>query len=165
MRLTTCLYKLKGGDYHHTIQEIAGIAQSTISRIIVKVSELITEMLWEEHVEKHFPNTVEEFKTAMVDMASELQFPFGLWAIDSSLLFTKYPVRTSKTMSQYYNFKTFYSKILLAVVDARYRLIWVSVGAAGNIHDSTYFESADLWNRIKTGLARLRHSWWSSSCK
>ena len=59
-------------------------------------------------------------------------------------------------MSQYYNFKTFYSKILL--VDARYRLIWVSVGAAGNIHDSTYFESADLWNRIKTGLARLRNS-------
>ena len=61
-------------------------------------------------------------------------------------------------MSQYYNFKTFYFKILLAVVDARYRLIWVSVGAAGNIHDSTYFESADLWNRIKPGLARLRHS-------
>ena len=58
-------------------------------------------------------------------------------------------------MSQYYNFKTFYSKILLAVVDARYRLTWVSVGAAGNIHDSTYFQSADLWNRIKTGLAIL----------
>ena len=28
----------------------------------------------------------------------------------------------------------------------------LSVGAPGNIHDSTYFQSTDLWNRIEAGL-------------
>ena len=28
----------------------------------------------------------------------------------------------------------------------------LSVGAPGDIHDSTYFQSADLWNIIEAGL-------------
>ena len=28
----------------------------------------------------------------------------------------------------------------------------LSVGAPGNIHGSTYFQSTDLWNRIEAGL-------------
>ena len=43
----------------------------TFCRIVIKVSELITEMLWEEHVGKLFPNIVEKFKTAIVDMELE----------------------------------------------------------------------------------------------
>ena len=40
-------------------------------------------------------------------------------------------------MKQYYNFKNFYSAVLLALVDAKYRFIWASLGAPGNTHDST----------------------------
>ena len=50
MRLAICLYTLTRGDYHYTIGEMAGISQSTVYRIVIEVSELITEMLWEEHV-------------------------------------------------------------------------------------------------------------------
>ena len=71
MRLTICLYKLTSGDYRNTIRGIAGMAKSTVCRIAIKVTELITEMLWEEHVEKLCPNTLEEFKTAVVDMEPE----------------------------------------------------------------------------------------------
>ena len=47
------------------------MAKSTVCRIAIEVTELITEMLWEEHVEKLCPNTLEEFKTAVVDMEPE----------------------------------------------------------------------------------------------
>ena len=70
MRLAICLYKLTRGDYHYTVGEVAGIAH-TFCRIVIKVSELITEMLWEKHIGKLFPNIVEKFKTAMVDMELE----------------------------------------------------------------------------------------------
>ena len=50
MRLAICLYKLRRGDYHYTIREMAIVAQSTVCRIFIEVSKLITEMLWEEHV-------------------------------------------------------------------------------------------------------------------
>ena len=53
---------------------MAGIIQSTVCHIVIEVSEVITEMLWEEHIVKVFPNTVEEFKTTTVDMKSEWQF-------------------------------------------------------------------------------------------
>ena len=102
MMLEICLYKLTRGDYHYTTGDIASRAQYTIvCCFVIKVSELITEMLWEEHVEKLFPNTVEEFKTAMVNMESEWQFLFVFSAIDGSHLPIKCPKRGSEAMKQY----------------------------------------------------------------
>ena len=41
--------------------------------------------------------------------------------------------------------------MLLALVDAKYRFIWASLGAPGNTHDSTYFQSTSLWDEINAG--------------
>ena len=68
---------------------MAGIAQSTVYRIVIEVS--VTEMLLEEHVEKLFPNTVEVFKTAMVDMELEWQSRFLFSAADDTHPPTKRP--------------------------------------------------------------------------
>ena len=40
-------------------------------------------------------------------------------------------------MKQYFNFKGFYSIVLMALVDAEYQFIWTSVEALGKTHDST----------------------------
>ena len=54
-------------------------------------------------------------------------------------------------MKQYYNFKNFYSVVLLALVDAHYRFIWASIGAPGNTHYLAYFQSTSLWEKITKG--------------
>ena len=41
--------------------------------------------------------------------------------------------------------------MLLALVDAKYRFIWASLGAPGNTHDSTYFQSTSLWDETNAG--------------
>ena len=41
--------------------------------------------------------------------------------------------------------------MLLALVDAKYRFIWASLGAPGNTHDSTYFQGTSLWDEINAG--------------
>ena len=46
-----------------------------------------------------------------------------------------------------------YSIILLVLVDTNYRFIWASIGATGNTHDSSYFQSTDLWWDILSGKA------------
>ena len=51
-------------------------------------------------------------------------------------------------MKWYYYFKNFYSAVLLGLVDAHYRFVWASIGAPGNMHDSTYFQSIPLWEEI-----------------
>ena len=109
------------------------------------MSELITEILWEEHVEKFFQKTVEEFKTALVDMESEWKFPFEF----SAMMAPTCPLNVWKEGSEAMEEIVI---ALLALVDAEYRFTLVSVGAPGNIHDSTYFQSTDLWNGVEAGF-------------
>ena len=151
MRLAICIYKLTRGDYNYNIAEIAGVAESTVCQIIIDVCKAIAEKLWEESVESHFPESKEEFQEFMITMGSEWQFPYAFCAIDGSHLPIKCPDGGAESMKQYFNFKNFYSIVLLALFDARYRFIWASIGAPGNTHDSTYFQSTDLWKGISEG--------------
>ena len=36
-------------------------------------------------------------------------------------------------------------------MDSHYIFIWASIGAPGNKHDSTYFQSTSLWEKIAQG--------------
>lgn len=37
---------------------------------------------------------------------------------------------------------------MMAIVDAKYRFIWASVGFPGNVHDSVSLQSTELWHEI-----------------
>ena len=41
MRLTECLFRLGRGDYHYTLGEMCGIAESTVCQIVIEVSRAI----------------------------------------------------------------------------------------------------------------------------
>ena len=84
-------------------------------------------------------------------MDAEWEFPYNFAAIDGSHLPIKCHSGGQEVMKQYYNFKNFYSVVLLGLVDANHRFIWASLGAPGNTHDSTYFQSTSLWDDITSG--------------
>jgi len=46
--------------------------------------------------------------------------------------------------SLYYNYKGYFSVILMALVDANYKFIWVNVGANGSASDSQVFNHSEL---------------------
>jgi len=48
----------------------------------------------------------------------------------------------------YFNYKDFFSIILLAIVDSKYQFIYVSVGAYGKDCDSSIFKTAIFWKKI-----------------
>ena len=147
-RLAITLYKLGRGDYNYTVGEMAGYSESTISYITKEVCQHIVEVLWEECVTTLFPRNEAEFRQALIEMEAEWQFKFAFAAIDGSHLPIKCPSGVSEAMKQYHNFKKFYSVVLLALVDAKYRFIWAALGAPGNTHDSTCFQSTSLWENI-----------------
>ena len=89
--------------------------------------------------------TEKEFNDSLREMECEWQFKYSFSAIDGSHLPIKCPPG-GEAMKQYHNFKNFYSVILLALVDAKYRFIWASIGVPGNTHDLT-----NLWQRIIDG--------------
>ena len=149
-RLAITLYKIGRGDYNYTIGEMTGYAESTISLIIKEVCQVIIHLFWEECVTKYFPKSTEEFRQCMIDMETEWQFRFAFSAIDGSHLPIRCPPGGLESMKQYHNFKNFYSVVLLALVDAKYRFIWAALGAPGNTHDSAYFQST-FYSEIMQG--------------
>ena len=54
-----------------------------------------------------------------------------------------------KSGSAYYNYKGFFSIILLGVVDADYKFLWVNVGARGSTSDAGVFNGSSLKRKIE----------------
>ena len=53
------------------------------------------------------------------------------------------------------NFNTFYSIVLIAMVDSHYRFVRGICGFSGNSHDAVIFRSTDLWSCIQNGFIPL----------
>ena len=150
-RLAICLYRLARGDYLYTIAEMAGVGVSTVCTIVSEVTEAIINNLWKDSVVAHFPSDEAHIKEKMLDTEQLWQFPCGWGAIDGCHLPLKCPAGGLEACKEYYNFKNFYSIILMGMVDAKYRFIWASCGYPGNSHDSTIFKSTKLWEDMTDG--------------
>ncbi|XP_066930476.1 uncharacterized protein [Clytia hemisphaerica] len=130
---------------------MVGHGEATVCVIINEVCDAIVTALWEDSVMRFFPKSPQNFEDAMIAMDTEWQFQYAFCAIDGSHIPIKCPPGGAEAMKEYYNFKGFYSTVLMALVDAKYRFIWASIGAPGNTHDSLYFKSSDLYHDICQG--------------
>ena len=151
LRLAICLYRMGRGDYYYSIGEMVGLARPTVTMIVNEVSHVIVSCLWQEFVSAHMPKTEEEFKNKMLDMEELWQFPFSWAAVDGCHIPMKCPPGGNSTRKEYHNFKNFYSIVLMALVDARYRFVWGSCGFPGNSHDSIILQATSLWSDINNG--------------
>ena len=151
-RLGICLYRLGRGDYLYTIAEMAGIGISTVSLIVSEVCEAIVECMWEDSVNKLMPKTTKDFEEKMLDTEELWQFPFSWASVDGCHIPIKCPPGGKESCKEYHNFKNFYSVVLMAMVDAKYRFVWGSCGFPGNSHDSVILQSTSLWQQIKNGV-------------
>ena len=107
--------------------------------------------LWHSMVGKHFPSCKGEFETAMTDMEQSWRFCYAFAAIDGCHLPIKCPPGGRESNKEYHNFKEFFSVVLMALVDSKYRFIWANYGIPGNPHDSLIFQSTNIYKRIVNG--------------
>ena len=147
-RLAICLYRLARADYLYTIAELFGLGVSTVHGIISGVCEAITKNLWKTEVESVFPSSKEQFTEKILDMEQFWQFPCCWGAVDGCHLPIQCPAGGKEAQKEYHNFKNFYSIVMMGMVDAKDRFMWVSVGFPGNAHDSVILQSTQLWQDI-----------------
>lgn len=151
-RLGICLYRLARGDYYYTIAEMVGVGTSTVQTIVAEVCQIVVENLWQEHVMAYMPQNIESFKMKMQEMHDMWQFPFCWGAVDGSHIPIKCPAGGAEARKEYYNFKHFYSIVLMAIVDAKNRFIWGSCGYPGNSHDAVILQSTNIWSELNDNV-------------
>ena len=79
------------------------------------------------------PTTTEEWLNVAAEFLQKWNYPFCIGAIDGKHISIKQPDGTG---SEFFNYKHFFSVLLLAVVDANYKFVFIDVGAPGRAGDA-----------------------------
>ena len=96
-------------------------------------------MLREEYLS--FPDSEEKWERIWDLIWEKWQFPNCIGAMNGKHIAINYPPSCGST---YWNYKAFYSIVLLALVDAAYKFTYINVGCQGRISDGGVFRASDL---------------------
>ena len=98
------------------------------------------------------PTTPEEWRKKSDEFFKKWNFPHACGALDGKHIGLKCP---DKSGSQYYNYKGFYSVVLMTLVDANYMFIWADVGSPGSASDAHIYYSSELKELAENGVLAL----------
>lgn len=96
--------------------------------------------------------TCDTWKSIASDFERIADFPHCLGAVDGKHIRLTCPFDSG---SMYFNYKDYFSIVLMAVADAKYRFVYVDVGSYGKECDSSIFKRSNLWRSIETGSLKL----------
>lgn len=98
------------------------------------------------------PSTDTEWKQIGLDFGKKWNFFNCLGAIDGKHVAIRKP---SNSGSMYYNYKNFFSIVLMAVVNSNYEFVMVDAGANGRVSDGGVMFYTKFWQRFVNGELNL----------
>ena len=147
------LRHLATGDRYPTLQYDFRCGYSTVVRAVQEVCQAIIQELKDEVMT--LPRTKEDWKTIAKQFQDRWNVPHALCALDGKHIAIRKPPNSG---SAYYNYKGFFSVVLLALVDANYRFIWIDTGEEGHQSDEQLFGASDLKECIEDGTINFPDS-------
>lgn len=116
------------------------------------ISKIVKEVLLAIHVQLlHVllpPPTENDLKDRAKEFWEQWNFPNCVGAIDGKHVRIVCP---SKSGSLYFNYKEYFSIVLLAIVDANYKFLAVDIGSYGKEGDSGIFSKSIMGQKIYQG--------------
>ena len=145
-RLAICLRYLATGESYRSLSFQFRVSHQTIGQIVYEVCEALIEVLKDEVMPEEM--NVDDWRHIAEGFEKKWNFPHVTGAIDGKHIAIMCPKNSG---SEYYNYKKFYSIVLLAVVDADYKFVFVDVGRNGAASDVQVFERTPLKKAIEEG--------------
>lgn len=126
------------------------MGQSTISGIIREVSAALLTVLKNDFL--RFPTSEEEWRIVANEFGEKWNFYNCVGAMDGKHVKIEPPLKSG---SLYYNYKGDFSIVLLAVVDANLRFIYIDVGTNGRLSDSGVWNKSTLKIKLDNNTIRF----------
>ena len=142
-RLSLTLRFLATGESQQSLSFSYRIGRTTVSGIVSEVCHDIFESLKDDYLRA--PETAEEWSEIAKQFEEQWNFPHVIGAIDGKHIRIECP---KKSGTLYYNYKGFYSLVLLAVCDANYCFTLFDVGAYGSNNDSGVLANSEMGIRF-----------------
>ena len=146
LKLAVTLRHLATGETYTSLQYSFRVGRSTITKFVPQVCDAIIAEYQEEAVV--CPTTPQDWMTKEAGFNNRWNVPRALGALDGKHIAIRRPRRGG---SEFYNYKGFHSIVMLALVDADYKFMWVDIGCSGSWSDSQIFNQSELRNKIEDG--------------
>lgn len=143
-QLAVTLRFLATGETYTSLQYQFRINKGTICQIIPRVCEAISETLSYEYIK--CPNSVQQWEDIAQKFWTKWQLPNSLGAIDGKHVRILHPPGSG---SDYFNYKGFFSIVLLAIVGAKSEFIYADVGCQGRISDGGVLRNTDFFKALE----------------
>jgi hypothetical protein len=150
LKLAVTLRHMASGNDYASLEYTFRVPANTISVFVPEVCRAIVNCYCKDVLQ--LPSTPEEWKKIAKDFETKWNLPHCLGAIDGKHVAIKNPPNAG---SLYYNYKHFFSIVLMAVVDANYKFLYINVGATGAGSDGGVFKETQfckLLEEDKLGL-------------
>lgn len=98
------------------------------------------------------PSTAAQWRLISQEFQDLWNFPQCIGAMDGKHVVLQCPINSG---SEYYNYKSFYSIVLFALVDANYKFVYVDVGCQGRISDGGVFKHSSLYKKLAANKLNL----------
>ncbi|CAH1998916.1 unnamed protein product [Acanthoscelides obtectus] len=148
-RLTVTLRYLATGNTFTALQYEFHIGRSTIADIVSETCQAI----WLALKDTEMPEPTKEEWYQIADTFQEkTDFPNCLGAVDGKHIRC---VKPRSSGSKFFNYKKYFSVVLMAVANANLRFISIDVGAYGEEGDSTVFRDSTFGTKLYSGQLNI----------
>ncbi|KAI8432788.1 hypothetical protein MSG28_013744 [Choristoneura fumiferana] len=125
------------------------MSKSTICNAISEVCAAINEAL--QNYAKT-PSTEEEWLSIAQEFNEKWNFPNCIGAVDGKHCVIQAPINSG---SDFFNYKSTFSVVLMAIVDANYNFIFADIGCQGRISDGGVFRNTSFYQKLQNNELNL----------
>ena len=126
LKLAVTLRHLSTGESYTSLQYHWRVGRTTICKFVPQVCKAILKEFQQELMCATGPG---DWKKIEERFRNRWNVPHAVGALDGKHIAVKKP---KKSGSEYFNYKGCFSMVLLALVDADYKFLWVNMGASGH---------------------------------
>nr|CAI5863553.1 unnamed protein product [Callosobruchus analis] len=149
-RLAVTLRYLATGDSYKSLMYLFRIPQTTIARNIPNAAMQFTTVC--KLILFQTPGSQEQWEQVSNEYEKKWQYPHCLGALDGKHIIIKAP---PKSGSHFFNYKGHHSVVLMALVDADYKFIYIDFGCNGRISDGGVFGNCTLSSALESNTLNI----------